>query len=107
MVVVSSSSSSSSVSTSASAALPFVLLLPPQHALQEPDVLDGELEDLALAELLVQRVGREEAAQLGEGAAHVLLAEALAVVGEHLPGVGRGRGGKGGREKEKEENRGK
>ena len=47
----------------------------PQHPLQKFDVLDRELEDLGLAQLLVQWMRWKQPTQLGERAAHVLLAE--------------------------------
>ena len=43
---------------------------PLPHPVTAPD---GQLEDLALAQLLVGRVTRQQLPQLGEGAAHVLL----------------------------------
>ena len=49
----------------------------PQHPLQKFDVLDRELEDLRLAQLLVQRMCRQQPPQLGEGPAHMLLTESL------------------------------
>ena len=49
----------------------------PQHPLQKFDVLDRELEDLRLAQLLVQRMRRQQPPQLGEGPAHMLLTESL------------------------------
>ncbi len=65
-------SKSSVYYTSASALSHF-----PEHALQKADVLNGQLQNLALAQLLVQGVGGEQSAELGERAAHVLLTETL------------------------------
>ena len=59
----------------------FVFLLPGEYVLQELDVPDGQLEYLALAELLVGRVGGEEPPQLPEGARDVLLAKSFPAVG--------------------------
>ena len=50
--------------------------------MQQPDVLDGQLQDLALAQLFVGRVRRKQPPQVRESAAHVLLPEPLAVVGK-------------------------
>lgn len=57
-----------------------------QQTRQEVDVAHGQPQDLVLAQLLLGRVRGDELAQLGEGAVDVVLAPALARVGEHLPG---------------------
>lgn len=69
------------------------MLLPTQDGIQKADVLDGEAEDLVLGELFVRGMRWDEAAELGEGSAHVLLAPALAGVGEQLAGAAQTRGG--------------
>lgn len=56
-----------------------------QYRAEQPDVADGQAQDLVLAELLVRRVGGHQAAQVGERAVHVLLSPSLAAVGEHAP----------------------
>lgn len=61
--------------------------LPLENRVEKIDVFYSESEDLVLRELLVGRVRGHEAAQLGEGSAHVLLPPALPRVGEDLPDV--------------------
>ncbi len=56
-----------------------------QQLHEEADVLHGEAQDLVLAQLLVGRVGRDEFAELGESAVHILLPPALAAVSEDAP----------------------
>ena len=54
----------------------FTALLP-QHTLQKFDVLDRELEDLGLAQLLVEWMRWKQPSQLGKRPAHMLLAESF------------------------------
>lgn len=61
--------------------------LPFEDRIEEIDVFYSESEDLVLRELLVGRMRGHEAAQLGEGSAHVLLPPALPRVGEDFPDV--------------------
>lgn len=63
-----------------------VLGLVVQQGDQEVDVLDRQAQNFVLAELLVGRVRGDEFPQLGESPVHVLLAPALAAVGEDAAG---------------------
>ena len=56
-----------------------------QDSLQKLDVLDGQLQDLALAQFFIGRMRRKKPPQIRESAAHVLLPEPLAMVREHFP----------------------
>lgn len=57
-----------------------------QQSHQEVDVAHGQPQDLVLAELFLRRVCGDEFPQLCESCVDVMLAPALACVGEHLPG---------------------
>lgn len=57
-----------------------------QQSHQEVDVAHGQPQDLVLAELFLRRVRGNEFPQLREGCVDIMLAPALACVGENLPG---------------------
>lgn len=61
-----------------------LLLLPFQHVAQEADVLDGQTEDLVLAQLLLRRVSGHQFSQFRKRAAYVLLPPTFPAVAKCL-----------------------
>jgi len=60
------------------------LFLPVEDTAEKFDVLDGQSQDLVLAELLLRRVSGNQLAKFSERTAHVLLAPAFTTVAECL-----------------------